>query len=63
MARELSIKASDLGLNPILNSRDPELPVGLKVGYLSLVRDFLHLCCAEPWSNLLRKRFPPSMYS
>ncbi|KAF8557305.1 cysteine proteinase [Imleria badia] len=29
-ARQLFIKASDLGLNPILGSRDPELPVGLK---------------------------------
>ncbi|KAF9218284.1 cysteine proteinase, partial [Gyrodon lividus] len=29
-AREQFIKASDLGFNPILNARDPELPVGLK---------------------------------
>ncbi|KAG9318845.1 hypothetical protein JVU11DRAFT_949 [Chiua virens] len=30
MAREQFIKTSDLCSNPILNSRDPELPVGLK---------------------------------
>ncbi|KAG8217868.1 hypothetical protein J3R82DRAFT_6034 [Butyriboletus roseoflavus] len=29
-AGQLFIKASDLGFNPILNSRDPEFPVGLK---------------------------------
>jgi ubiquitin carboxyl-terminal hydrolase 48 len=29
--RELFLKASDLGFNPVLNARDPELPVGLKV--------------------------------
>lgn len=28
--RELFLKASDLGFNPVLNARDPELPVGLK---------------------------------
>ncbi|KAI6045712.1 hypothetical protein EDC04DRAFT_2877115 [Pisolithus marmoratus] len=30
-AREQFMKASDLGFNPMLNARDPELPVGLKV--------------------------------
>lgn len=29
-AREQFLKASDLGFNPLLNARDPELPVGLK---------------------------------
>jgi ubiquitin carboxyl-terminal hydrolase 48 len=29
--RESFLKASDLGFNPVLNARDPELPVGLKV--------------------------------
>lgn len=29
-AREQFLKASDLGFNPMLNARDPELPVGLK---------------------------------
>ncbi|KAG1827163.1 cysteine proteinase [Suillus subaureus] len=29
-ARELFLKASDLGFNPVLDARDPELPVGLK---------------------------------
>ena len=46
-ARELSIKASDLGLNPIFNSRDPDLPVGLKV---FLVHDFMqiiYICAAQ----------------
>lgn len=28
--RELFLKVSDLGFNPVLNARDPELPVGLK---------------------------------
>ncbi|KAI6118845.1 hypothetical protein EV401DRAFT_2057534 [Pisolithus croceorrhizus] len=29
-AREQFLKASDLGFNPMLNARDPDLPVGLK---------------------------------
>lgn len=29
--KDLFLKASDLGFNPVLNARDPELPVGLKV--------------------------------
>lgn len=28
--KDLFLKASDLGFNPVLNARDPELPVGLK---------------------------------
>lgn len=30
-AREQFMKVSELGINPMLNARDPELPVGLKV--------------------------------
>ena len=30
-AREMFMKAANLGDNPILDARDPDLPVGLKV--------------------------------
>lgn len=63
-ARQLFIKTSDLGLDPILGSRDPDLPVGLKVGRGLLVQDFMrtfYVCNAESWCNLLRKRLPSSM--
>ena len=43
-ARQLFMKASDLGLNPILNSRDPELPVGLKVCRTFFVIYAYHAC-------------------
>lgn len=36
VARRQFVQASDLGFNPILNARDPDLPVGLKVSYLPI---------------------------
>ena len=50
-ARQLFIKASDLSLNPILSSRDPELPVGLKVG-CGLVHDFMQIIFVHATQNL-----------
>lgn len=51
-ARQLFIKASDLGLNPILNSRDPELPVGLKVGHGRPIRGPMPITYVRATQNL-----------
>lgn len=37
-AREMFLKATNLGDNPILDARDPDLPVGLKVNTLESLR-------------------------
>lgn len=46
-ARELSIKASDLGLNPIFSSRDPDFPVGLKVFLARGFMQIIYICALQ----------------
>lgn len=61
-AQETFLKAANLGENPVLDTREPDQPVGLKVIFLSLtVYHITHCFCSpEPWRYVLCKCFAPS---
>jgi hypothetical protein len=48
------MKAANLGDNPILDTKDPDLPVGLKVCLHAIAQlKCSHYVSAEPWGHLL----------
>lgn len=64
-AKEAFLKACIMGANPVLDARDPDVPVGLKVFYLyrSLAVFLSNQGCIESRCNVLCKCVPPSQYS